>query len=376
MATKRSYAKTGGGMGGGGGGSWGEPKPKPTPSATILGRGASDPSYYQKVTTQPTQTFQAPKTTSTYTAPKVTTTNTTASIAPATPSVDPGNTPPPDFDYDRDPGAGGGGNTGLDMSYYEEMLRRQQEAIQQRINAAVDANNAYIPQVNQQSDKALQNAYILREQNRVNAPQALSALGYTGGAAETSLMGIQTGYENTRNQVEQSRAQALEQIRQNEQQIRATGDATLSEAAADYYNKLIAANEQAKRDAQAQANWEAEFGLRQKEYEDAAAQQAWQNAYDERVLKYNQSKSSGSGGSSGPTKQESYAADYSKVNSGTISPSMIEANAQALIAQYGVSGYNDLLQLAKLRQRAATQTRGMATQGLTNQGMSLNWWER
>jgi hypothetical protein len=193
-----------------------------------------------------------------------------------------GDTPPPT--PPPDPPIPGGGNTGLDMSYYEEMLRRQQEAIQQRINAAVDANNAYIPQVNQQSDKALQDAYILREQSRVNAPQALSALGYTGGAAETSLMGIQTGYENTRNQVEQSRAQALKQIRQNEQRIRATGDATLSEAAADYYSRLIAANEQAQRDAQAQANWEAEFGLRQKEYEDAAAQQAWQNAYDERLL--------------------------------------------------------------------------------------------
>ena len=51
-------------------------------------------------------------------------------------------------------------------------------------------------------------------------------MGIQGGAAESSLLGINTGYENTRNEVEQNRGNSLNEIYQNEQQIRSTGDAT------------------------------------------------------------------------------------------------------------------------------------------------------
>lgn len=197
-------------------------------------------------------------------------------------SIDPGNTPPPDFDYtDVDLGGGGSGFTSSD--YYQQMLDAQQKAIQQRIDAAVQKNNAYIPQVNQRSDQSLQNAYILKQQNLVNAPQALSAMGMQGGAAESSLMGINTGYENTRNEVEQNRGNSLNEIYQNEQQIRATGDATLSEASADYYNKLVQAQQQAEAAQQAQSNWELDHDLEVKKYEDAAAAAQWQRDYEEKI---------------------------------------------------------------------------------------------
>jgi hypothetical protein len=182
--------------------------------------------------------------------------------------------------------------------YYEKVLEEQQRAIQERINSAVDANNAYIPQINQRSDQALQNAYIAREQARVRAPQALNAMGYTGGPTETRLMGMEADYQNRRNTIEQDRQTALTGIQQNEAQIRSTGDATLSDAASSYYEKLVAEAQQAERDAQDQANWEAEFAQQQQQYSDAAAQQAWQNEYDNRLLELqraNAGKSSGSG---------------------------------------------------------------------------------
>ena len=187
-------------------------------------------------------------------------------------------------------------------SYYNKYLKEQQKAIQKKIDASVQANNAYIPEINQASDQSLQNAYILREQNRVNAPQALSAMGYTGGATETSMMGINTGYENTRNEVEQNRAKSLAEIQQNEAQIRATGDATLSDAAATYYQNLIASQKEAEAAAQAQANWQAQYDLSEQQYSDAAAQQQWENAYNEKLLADKNaatSKSSSSGSSSG-----------------------------------------------------------------------------
>ena len=200
---------------------------------------------------------------------------------------------------DRNMGDTSGGSA---SSYYNKYLKEQQKAIQKKIDASVQANNAYIPEINQASDQSLQNAYILREQNKVNAPQALSAMGYTGGATETSMMGINTGYENTRNEVEQNRSKSLAEIQQNEAQIRATGDATLSDAASTYYQNLIAAQKEAEAAAQAQANWQAQYDLTEQQYSDAAAQQAWQNAYDEKLLALKNTttakSSSGSSGSS------------------------------------------------------------------------------
>ncbi len=182
--------------------------------------------------------------------------------------------------------------------YYTKALEEQQRAIQERTNQAVEANNAYIPQINQQSKQALQNSYIAREQARVRTPQALNALGYTGGAAESTLLGLDTNYQNARGTIEQERSRALEGIRQNEAQIRATGDATLSEASASYYNKLAAAVLEAERQAQDQANWESEFALQQQQYSDAAAQQAWQNAYDDRLYALQMADAGKSTGSS------------------------------------------------------------------------------
>jgi hypothetical protein len=168
--------------------------------------------------------------------------------------------------------------------YYTKALEEQQRAIQERTNQAVEANNAYIPQIQGQSKQALQNAYIANQQARVRTPQALNALGYSGGAAESTLLGLDTNYQNARGTIEQERSRALEGIRQNEAQIRSTGDATLADAAASYYDNLVTAAQQAEARAQDQANWESEFALQEKQYSDAAAQQAWQNAYDERMF--------------------------------------------------------------------------------------------
>jgi hypothetical protein len=315
-------------------------------SATTLGRGGSRASDYIKPTPTPSPVYK----------PKVIyTPKTTPSV---TPNRQPINTTPtvveqeePSWLGDGPVGGGGSRDTRITSNdYYQKMLDDQQKAIQTRIDSAVQANNAYKDPINQRSDQSLQNAYILREQSKVNAPQALSAMGIQGGAAESSLLGINTGYENTRNEVEQNRQNSLNEIYQNEQQIRATGDATLSEASADYYNKLVQAQQQAEAAAQDQANWQANYDLDAKQYEDAAAQQAWQNQYDERVLKYNQSKSSGSGGSGGSggkTKTEAFADDYAEVTSGRMRPETVIANERNLIAQYGLSQYNQLLEAAK-----------------------------
>jgi hypothetical protein len=131
--------------------------------------------------------------------------------------------------------------------YYADLLRKQEEAARQRTQSALEANNAYIPQINQYSDKQLQDAYISKELNRVNLPQQLSALGYSGGATETSMMGAQADYENRRGTIEQDRGDSLNKIRQNASQIEATGNADLADMSAQYYRDMI---QKAQRDAE------------------------------------------------------------------------------------------------------------------------------
>jgi hypothetical protein len=159
-------------------------------------------------------------------------------------------------------------------SYYDDYLKQQQQLIrqqeeaarkaeQERINQAVSANNAYIPQVQEQSDKQLHEAYLSYMKSKKNAPQTLSALGYTGGATESTLMGLDTGYQGVRTDLETARNQSLDQIRQNEQQIRSTGNANLSDLASQYYGQYAQASQNALNMAREQENLERQLSYQQ-----------------------------------------------------------------------------------------------------------------
>lgn len=159
-------------------------------------------------------------------------------------------------------------------SYYDSYLKQQQQLIrqqeeaarkaeQERINQAVSANNAYIPQVQEQSNKQLQEAYLSYMKSKKNAPQTLAALGYTGGATESTLMGLDTGYQGVRGDLETARNQSLDQIRQNEQQIRSTGNANLSDLASQYYGQYAQASQNALNMAREQENLERQLSAQQ-----------------------------------------------------------------------------------------------------------------
>ena len=123
--------------------------------------------------------------------------------------------------------------------------------------------DAYIPQVQEQSDKQLQEAYLSYMKSKRNAPQTLAALGYTGGATESTLMGLDTGYQGVRSDLETARNQSLDQIRQNEQQIRSTGNANLSDLASQYYGQYAQAAQNALNMAREQENLERQLSAQQ-----------------------------------------------------------------------------------------------------------------
>jgi hypothetical protein len=157
--------------------------------------------------------------------------------------------------------------------YYADLLAKQEEEARIRTQGARDANMANVGKVNTYSDRALQNAYISKELNRVNMPQQLSALGYSGGATETSMMGAQTDYENRRGTIEQDRADALNDIYENDAQILATGNAELADLGTQYYQNLIEKQTRDEANALSQSRWQTEFDADQ-------ASEAYQNKLD------------------------------------------------------------------------------------------------
>lgn len=84
---------------------------------------------------------------------------------------------------------------------------------------------------NQRTEKDLKGQYISYMNGLKNMNQRLSALGINGGAAETTLLGALNGYEANRTDLEEARASALGQLRQQQMQ-------SDSEAQQAYLSKL------------------------------------------------------------------------------------------------------------------------------------------
>lgn len=251
--------------------------PIPTPAGatgTILGRSGSRAQDYI------TPTFTQPTVAQTTSTPSVSTGRVQKQN---TPTIMEQSSPTWLGNGTSDTGYGGGtSNTAATDTtandYYADLLEQQEEAARQRTEAALDANNAYIPQINTYNDKRLQDAYISRELNRVNLPQQLSSLGYSGGATETSMLGAMTDYENRRGTIEQDRSDALGKIRQNAAQIEATGNADLADMSAQYYQNMITKAQRDQENALSQSRWQTEFDASQQS-------EAYQNQLDMAKLK-------------------------------------------------------------------------------------------
>ena len=146
-----------------------------------------------------------------------------------------------------------------------------------------------IDQQNQVSDNVLKEAYISKMMSQRNLGQQMAAQGRSGGAAESTLLGLQNAYNTSRAQTEQQRAGAVEQLnlaRQGElSQLLQTlnaGKAGAQEtlydrmsAAEDNYNQLLLAAQQTyqQQKAAAQAQ-ELQYQMQQEELARQAAAQA------------------------------------------------------------------------------------------------------
>lgn len=135
---------------------------------------------------------------------------------------------------------------------YMSMLERQraeEQAARNRAAEAAKANqqqiyNTNVDKLNRTADEANQQAYINYMMSKRDLPQQLSAVGLSGGAAESSYAGLYNSYGNSRAQTEKSRLENMADLQQTLQnnlaaieQQRLSGE---MQATSEYYTNLAA----------------------------------------------------------------------------------------------------------------------------------------
>jgi hypothetical protein len=173
-------------------------------------------------------------------------------------------------------------------SYQRALEKAQAEAeaaARARTEAAVDQVAAQQSDIYSTAKSAAQQAYINRERQLVSLPQQLAALGQSGGASESTLLGVNTGYENSRNDIITSRDKAIQENVNQQNQIRSTGDATLADIANQYQSQL------------------AQIALQQSQYEQQRQDQlndiSAQRAYEQQVREWEAAQQAARSSSSG-----------------------------------------------------------------------------
>lgn len=190
-------------------------------------------------------------------------------------------------------------NTGANSSYNALLRQAQQAALDANDASVRSATLAYenqIPTINQQADEAARQAYIAMMQGQTELPQQMAAMGYGGGLTESSLLGLTTNYENNRNDILNSKNDALRQLDLQIAQLEAQGDMNAANILAQFRQQeaqALLAQQQAEADRQ----WQQYMA----QYENNLAMQR-----DEAQAALNQKykSSSGGGSSSGYTINE------------------------------------------------------------------------
>lgn len=135
----------------------------------------------------------------------------------------------------------------------EEIEAKQRAAREQAYQTAAQQQKndlAYSTgQVNDATDKALQEAYINKMMTLRNLPQTMAAQGLTGGASESTMAGLYNNYSNARNDLESERVNQIGALQQaynnNMAQLegqRASGEAASLSELTPYLLNLIANN--------------------------------------------------------------------------------------------------------------------------------------
>lgn len=155
--------------------------------------------------------------------------------------------------------------------------------------------------INQKADDNARQAYVNMMMSKKALPQQLASQGVTGGATETANLGLSTNYQNNVNNINQNKANAIQEIDNAIVDLKNTGDLSTVEQVLANNQQALAAQQQLFAQQQAYNQWANEFNanradvldsqeFRDKQYADQMAQQQLENQWYQTTYNDNQKK--------------------------------------------------------------------------------------
>jgi hypothetical protein len=296
-------------------------------------------------------------------------------------------------------GGSSGGSGGLYSMYGGgiDYLSQQQAALQDagaqaeaalrsRVDAAIGDINAQQAEINRTADQSATQAYIARMKAERSMPQQQAALGLSGGASESAMLGLNTGYENSRNAIMRDRDAQIQANIDLQNKVRLEGDAALSDIQNAYAMKeLDLLQDYANRQAQyeqmvyqaelAQQQWEQQLAAQMAQYErerqDYLADLADQRAYQEQQtaaereyqMMLQRMKAANAKPSATWYRDDADFQGYiAELDSGQATVEDVVRAAPLLIDMYGMAGYDELLKRAQAAEAYAPFAEAGGTQ--------------
>ena len=159
-------------------------------------------------------------------------------------------------------------------SAYEQALAAQKAANEAAVQKAVNSLEQQKTSTDRSYDDYARQAYVDRMNAQKGIDQRMAARGVTGGAAETTLLGLNTAYSDALRQMERSRIGDISALDQAIADARLTGDVSSAQATADAVREQTGAYADAMKKLLDRADT---LNARQIAYarEDTANSQAW-----------------------------------------------------------------------------------------------------
>ena len=223
----------------------------------------------------------------------------------------------------------------------DALVGAAQENYDASIAARQESYDKNVGAVNSDTERAMQQAYINNQLQKRNLGQQLAALGRSGGAAESTLLGLANEYGGQRGTLDEQRNDQLGELALNLSQGKAEDLQRLNDLKAqyesDYQNRM---QDLAAASLERLLNYDNSYTSAMASLEQARAQQLAEIA------------SAATGYSSGiDTTAQDYLTNLQKVYSGEMTKQDVINNKSAIVRSYGQELYNDLLEDAAIIQR-------------------------
>lgn len=126
---------------------------------------------------------------------------------------------------------------------YNKAAKKQERAIQSRVDAVINTLNSNRDEYEHQFDEIARQAYITNRQAQLALPQQLASAGLTGGASETSLLKLAANYENEINQNETNRLYMNKDVDTQIANAQLSADSDIASMRSEYYLSAMQAYE-------------------------------------------------------------------------------------------------------------------------------------